>query len=113
MKFAALASALALSLSAVLAACGGDEPAPDAAANSEPTPAAAPSVPPTPAELPRGLLLALSTFRSEGGKQIPQSELVVLTRQGGSWQSRSVGAILPNRSHFTPLSRSRQTRSSW
>ena len=99
MKFAALASALALSLSAVLAACGGDEPAPDAAANSEPTPAAAPSVPPTPAELPRGLLLALSTFRSEGGKQIPQSELVVLTRQGGSWQSRSVGDPASNVFH--------------
>ena len=97
MKFAALTPVLVLS--AVLAGCGGEEPAPSAPANSRPGQAPAPSAPPTPADLPRGLLLALSTFRSEGGKQIPQSELVVLTRQGGSWQSSSLADPASNVFH--------------
>ncbi len=83
-------SLLWLALSLALAACNGSEDAaPAESANSDSAPVATPSAPPTPADLPRGLLLALSTFRSEGGKQIPQSELVVLTRQGGRWQATS------------------------
>jgi len=71
------------------AACGGDE-SPPPAADASPAPSASPSAPPTPADLPRGLLLALSTFRSEGGKQIPQSELVVVTRAGGAWSATTL-----------------------
>ncbi|HEY8121190.1 MAG TPA: VCBS repeat-containing protein [Myxococcota bacterium] len=77
-------AALLLALCVSLAACGGDETAPAA----DGSPAAAPMAPPTPTDLPRGLLLALSTFRTgEDGKQVPESELVVLTRQAGSWSA--------------------------
>ncbi len=82
-------SLLAFSLG--LAACGGDPPAPapDSAAAADAA-ASAPAPPPTPADLPRGLLLALSTFRTgDDGKQLPQSELVILTRQGGAWSAVS------------------------
>jgi len=79
--------AAVLSCSFALVGC----PSEEASAPAEPPrekvePAAPPS---TPADLPRGLLLALSTFRSEGGKQIPQSELVVVTRTGGAWSAVS------------------------
>jgi hypothetical protein len=80
-----LASAL------VLAACGAEEappaPAGDSAATKAPSPA-----PPTAADLPRGLLLALSTFRTgDDGKQVPQSELVIVVRAGGAWSAKSFG----------------------
>jgi hypothetical protein len=92
LSFSPLAAAL------LFAACGGepaaDAPAagaPSASAAPAPAPAAPPVAPPTATHLPRGLLLALSTFRAgEDGKQIPQSELLVLTREGGSWSARSV-----------------------
>ena len=75
-----------LALSVGLSACGGDEPAPAA----EIAPVVALAAPSTPADLPRGLLLALSTFRTgDDGKQLPQSELVVLTRQAGNWMASS------------------------
>lgn len=92
------ASLLALSLG--LAACGGEAPAPvaDSAPGAQAA-TAAPSPPPTPADLPRGLLLALSSFRvGADGKQVPQSELVVLTRAGGVWSS--VSAFDPDSNVF-------------
>ncbi|MBM4383124.1 MAG: VCBS repeat-containing protein [Deltaproteobacteria bacterium] len=76
-----------------LAACGGDDAAPaDASGAAESAASAAPAAAPaTPADLPRGLLLALSTFRNgDDGKPIPQSELVVVTRSGGAWNAASV-----------------------
>lgn len=87
-----------LAAALLLAACGGEEPAP--APEAAPAAAAAPSAPPTPADLPRGLLLALSTFRSgDDGKQIPQSELVVLTRAGGAWSGVAVSDPASNVFH--------------
>lgn len=44
---------------------------------------------PEPATLPKGLLLALSTFTTENGKPAPHSKLVTLVRRGGSWEARS------------------------
>ena len=81
------------------AACGGDaspdpaaSPAAGGAESASGAATAAPVAPPTAANLPRGLLLALSTFRDGAdGKPVPQSELVILTRAGGAWASRSVG----------------------
>ncbi|HEU4431224.1 MAG TPA: VCBS repeat-containing protein, partial [Myxococcota bacterium] len=80
--------AAVLSCSLALLGC----PTEDASRPAEPPRESAEPAPPpsTPADLPRGLLLALSTFRSEGGKQIPQSELVVLTRAAGAWSAVSV-----------------------
>jgi hypothetical protein len=77
-------------LAAALAACGGDDAEPGAA--SEPAAAAVPAAtaPATPADLQRGLLLALSSFRTGAdGKPVPQSELVVVTRAGGAWSAAS------------------------
>jgi hypothetical protein len=77
-----LASAL------VLAACGGKEAPPAPSGDSS----VATPAPPTASDLPRGLLLALSTFRTgEDGKQVPQSELATLVRAGGAWSAESVG----------------------
>ena len=78
-----------LVLTLAFAACGGDDAAPPAGGADAPAAAASvPEPPPTPADLPRGLALALSTFRTgEDGKQIPQAELVILTRQGGAWSA--------------------------
>jgi hypothetical protein len=77
-------SLAAPALALALAGCGGpEEPAAQPAA-------APPAAPATPADLPRGLLLALSTFASgPDGKPVPHSELVVLVRRGGAWQARS------------------------
>jgi hypothetical protein len=77
---ALLASALALG------SCGGGDapPAPAAA------PAAQAAAPPTPDDLPRGLLVARSTFRDGAdGKPVPQSELLILTRAGGAWRGNA------------------------
>ena len=85
-----------LAVGLALAACGGDDEAPtanaDPAAASKPgAPPAPPLAPPTARDLPRGLLLALSTFRDGAdGKPVPQSELVILTRAGGAWNAVSV-----------------------
>jgi hypothetical protein len=81
-----LASALAL------VACGGEDAA-LAPAGDATTAAASPSpAPPTASDLPRGLVLALSTFRtSEDGKPVPKSELVTLVRAGGAWSAQSFG----------------------
>jgi hypothetical protein len=85
LRRSSLLTASALLCSLALLGCPSDEGSPPAESASEkPEPAAQPS---TPADLPRGLLLALATFRSEGGKQVPQSELVVLTRAGGAWSA--------------------------
>jgi hypothetical protein len=78
-------SSALLALCALAPACGGDEAAPPARDEA----AAPPAAPATPADLPRGLLLALSTFTTIDGKPVPQSELVVLTRQAGSWRARA------------------------
>jgi hypothetical protein len=83
---------VASSLALALAACGGDEPAPaDGGAANDPAAESEASAPATPADLPRGLLLALSSFRDGAdGKPVPQSELVVVTRAGGAWSASSV-----------------------
>jgi hypothetical protein len=87
-----------LAVALVFSACGGDDASPasagDSAAATAATaataaaPPAPPIAPPTATDLPRGLLLSLSTFRTgDDGKQVPQSELVILTRAGGSWNA--------------------------
>jgi hypothetical protein len=72
-----------LAVCLLAAACGREEAAPSAAASPPPT------APATPADLPRGLLLALSTFTTVDGKPVPSSELVVLTRRAGAWQAQA------------------------
>jgi hypothetical protein len=93
--------ALCASVLGVGLACSQETTAPDggrtpAAPASAPAPApSAPAglakAPAAPADLDLGLLLALSTFGEDAdGKPLPQSELVILTRTGGQWQSRSL-----------------------
>jgi hypothetical protein len=104
MRFHAVLAVLALCWVGPLA-CGSSEeapapaPAPEAQAPAAPAPAPAPPpaqaglapAPPAPAELSQGLLLALSTFgQTPDGKPLPRSELVILTRQGGSWGAQTL-----------------------
>lgn len=100
MELRLLAASLGLSLAL---ACGSSEeapapePPPAAAAKpaepaaAPPSAAALPAAPPAPSELPRGLLLALSTFsKTPDGKPLPRSELVILTRRGAVWRAESL-----------------------
>jgi hypothetical protein len=66
-----------------LAACGDD--------GAPPPLTGEPAASRTPVDLPRGLLLARSTFREgAGGKPVPQSELLIVTRASGAWHASAL-----------------------
>lgn len=76
----------------LLVACGGDEApkaAPEAPAETAAPVPAAEAAPEMPADLATGLLLSISRFEMKDRKPLPKSELLVLTRRGGEWISKS------------------------
>ena len=73
-----------------LAACGGEEEAPRSPEAAAPALEAAEAPgPESPPALSHGLLVAISRFaQDEQGKPLPESELLVLTREDGQWRDR-------------------------
>jgi len=101
-RFSALLVLLALG---GMLACGESEPARKAPPATEAV--QKPVQQDTPDELPNGLAFALSTFETgAGGKPLPRSELMLLTRTGGQWRARSYSDPASNVFHkafaFTP-----------
>ncbi len=84
MRFCFVARLVLLAVAGLLA-CSESEPAPPGARAAQQVVQLS-----TPADLPNGLAFALSTFETgAGGKPVPRSELMLLTRKGGQWQARS------------------------